>query len=167
MSYVLTLRMDADSQAFFEEMRRRHFPPERNKIPAHLTLFHTLPDGVESERLVGYAAQGQAAFGVTVKGLRSLGGGVAYKLESGELMALHERLATAFAEHLTAQDRQRLQPHVVVQNKVQPAEARELLAELERGFTPVEVRGEGLDLWRYLGGPWELERTFLFAASVS
>ncbi len=81
-------------------------------------------------------------------------------------MGLHGRLAEAFREHLTAQDRQRLQPHVVVQNKVTPAAARELLAELEREFMPREVEAVGLDLWRYLGGPWELARTFPFRAGV-
>ncbi len=167
MSYVLTLRMDAESQGFFEGMRRRYFPPERNKIPAHLTLFHTLPEDGDIERVLEDAARAQGAFALAVTGLRSLGGGVAYRLSSAELMALHERLAATFAEHLTAQDRQRLQPHIVVQNKVKPAAARELLAELERGFMPMEGRGEGLDLWRYLGGPWEMERTFLFAARVT
>ncbi len=166
MSYVLTLRMDAESQAFFEGMRRRYFPLERNKIPAHLTLFHTLPDGEEVEQRVEDAAREQAAFGLTVTGLRSLGGGVAYRLSSATLMALHTRLAAAFAEHLTAQDRQRLQPHVVVQNKVKAAEARELLTELERSFVPMQAQAEGLDLWRYLGGPWEMARGFWFSAGL-
>ena len=163
LSYVLTLQMDAESQAFFEGMRRRHFPPERNKIPAHLTLFHTLPEAAGIERILERESGAQGMFSLAVTGLRSLGGGVAYKLSSPELMALHGRLAAAFAEHLTAQDRQRLQPHVVVQNKVTSAVARELLAELERSFVPMEVRAVGLGLWRYLGGPWELAGVFAFA----
>jgi len=27
--------------------------------------------------------------------------------------------------------------------------------QLQSGFTPITIRGEGLLLWRYLGGPWE------------
>ncbi|WP_208644854.1 2'-5' RNA ligase family protein [Mucilaginibacter kameinonensis] len=40
---ILTLRLDEESQAFFDEMRKRHFPQERNFLKAHLTLFHQLP----------------------------------------------------------------------------------------------------------------------------
>ena len=40
---ILTLELDERSFAFFGAQRRRYFPPERNFIPAHLTLFHALP----------------------------------------------------------------------------------------------------------------------------
>ncbi len=162
MTHVLTLRMDAASQAHFEALRRRYFPPERNQIPAHLSLFHTLPKHGGVVRVLEVETGVQERFRIAVTGVRSLGKGVAYRLSSGVLMALHGRLSEAFREHLTAQDRQRLEPHVVVQNKVTPAAARELLAELERGLVPMEVEAVGLDLWNYLGGPWELARTFPF-----
>lgn len=51
---------------------------------------------------------------------------------------------------------------MTVQNKVSPDEARRLLRELEAGFTPFTATGEGLLLWRYLGGPWERLRLFRF-----
>lgn len=53
-------------------------------------------------------------------------------------------------------------PHVTVQNKVAPQAARALLAELQAGFSPFTMRAEGLNLWRYLGGPWRHERLFRF-----
>ena len=34
-------------------------------------------------------------------------------------------------------------------------EARRLKQRLETEFQPFDVVGEGLLLWRYLGGPWE------------
>ena len=159
---VLTLRMDEASQKIFEQLRQRYFPPERNVIAAHLTMFHTLPedDGVTPE--LEQAAIRQAPFPMEVEGLRSLGRGVAYTIRSAELLRLHRELSSVFAEHLSAQDRQRFQPHVVVQNKVDPRLARELLAELRAGFAPWEARALGLDLWRYMGGPWEFVRTFGF-----
>ena len=46
---VLTLVLDAQSFAFFDGLRRRHFPPERNVIAAHLTLFHALPGSASSD----------------------------------------------------------------------------------------------------------------------
>ena len=52
VSCVLTLALDDVSQHRFDIERRRHFPPALNRIPAHLTLFHTLPedDGYDSTR---------------------------------------------------------------------------------------------------------------------
>ncbi|MGK3899645.1 hypothetical protein ABI062_15425, partial [Enterococcus faecium] len=35
--------------AWLDGLRRAHFPPERNVLPAHLTLFHHLPPSVEHE----------------------------------------------------------------------------------------------------------------------
>ncbi|WP_460503719.1 2'-5' RNA ligase family protein, partial [Hymenobacter agri] len=98
-----------------------------------------------------------------VAGLRSLGRGVAFTLENDELRALHRRLQAEFADYLIPQDRQKLQPHITVQNKVDPAAARQLLAELQAGFAPFEALGTGLHLWAYRGGPWESLAEFPFA----
>ena len=166
MTGVLTLQMDPESQARFEASRQQYFPPERNQIAAHLTLFHTLPvTGVVAEELEE-AAGGRTRFAMQVSGLRSLGKGVAYRLQSKELLALHERLSQAFAGEISAQDQQRFQPHVVVQNKVTAEAARALLAQLEREFAPWTVEALGLELWHYLGGPWELARRFPFASAM-
>jgi hypothetical protein len=125
-------------------------------VAAHVTLFHALPgehlDDVRSELTV---AAHRPAFAVAVTGLRLLGRGVAYTLESAELTVLRDRLATAWHPWLTRQDRQRHAPHVTVQNKVAPAEARALHDRLTADFTPGDVGARGLGLWRYLGGPWE------------
>ncbi len=162
MSTVLTVRLDPASQANFDQLRQRYFPPERNHIAAHITLFHTLPDTQQTEQVLADLSAPQPSFPLQVTGVRSLGKGVAYRLAATAIQSLHAQLAQAFADDLTPQDRQRLQPHVVVQNKVTPAAARELLQQLEQRFTPWTVQAEGLDLWRYLGGPWEHKRTFWF-----
>lgn len=162
MTNVLTLRLDPDSQAFFEAMRKKHFPPEQNRIPAHLTLFHTLPDSPEIQEALAQVASAQAAFRIAIPELRSLGKGVAYQVTSGDLLSLHGVLAAKFSEHLTPQDRQRLTPHIVIQNKVTPEAARLLRAELERTFHALEADAVGLDLWHYMGGPWKLAESFSF-----
>jgi 2'-5' RNA ligase len=159
----VTLRMDDASQAFFERMRQAHFPPERNQIAAHLTLFHTLPDIDEVSEVLRWVAGQRGPFSMRVTGLRSLGRGVAYTLRSPELAELYEELAGAFSEHLTAQDKQKFMPHVVVQNKATPEKARVLRGELEREFVEFQVGAVGLDLWHYLGGPWELAERFSFS----
>jgi 2'-5' RNA ligase len=160
---LLTLRLDTASQAFFDQMRQQYFPPERNLIAAHVTLFHTLPQVPEITAALEAAAARTASYPVYVTGLRSLGRGVAYKLESPELMVLHRDLSVAFSGCLTAQDRQKFQPHVVIQNKVTAARAKSLMAILEPQFRSFDVHAQGLDLWHYMGGPWEHARTFLFS----
>jgi 2'-5' RNA ligase len=133
-------------------------------VPAHLTLFHALP-GAEA-RLIKSELEAicrtRRPFDLVATGPRSLGRGVAIAFSSPELVALRQELAREWREWLTPQDSAKIAPHVTIQNKVSPETARALLAELKAGFAPFTIRGEGLTLWRYLGGPWRLERTFRF-----
>lgn len=161
---ILTLGMDAASFGLFDALRRAHFPPERNFIPAHLTLFHHLPGerGDDVAAALAAACAEEAPIDLAATGLRPLGRGVAFDLEAPRLLALRRRLAELWAPWLTAQDRAGFRPHVTVQNKVTPPEARALLERLRAGFAPFPVRGDGLLLWRYLGGPWEPAGEFPF-----
>jgi len=152
---ILTLALHADDQARFERLRTLHFPAGRNLIPAHVTLFHHLPgQGIDAIRDAIEARCMIPPFPVAVSGLRFLGRGVAYALASAELTALRAGLARDWDGWLTPQDRQGYRPHVTIQNKTSPETARALQANLQAAFTPFTVRAEGLDLWRYLGGPW-------------
>jgi 2'-5' RNA ligase len=163
---ILTLALDPAAFAYFDARRRRHFPPERNLIPAHLTLFHALP-GAEAATILrdlDEACARRPPLTLSVTGLRSLGRGVAYRIESPDLAALRRDLAARWSAWLTPQDRQPHQPHVTVQNKVDPAAARATLAELAAAFAPFGATGSGLDLWRYRGGPWEAVAHVAFAA---
>ena len=161
---ILTLKLDAESFARFDGLRREHFPARLNHLPAHLTLFHHLPG---DERLAVetdlYAARPRAPLELNVTGLKLLGRGVAFALVSPGLGALRAALAHRWAAWLTPQDRQGLRPHVTIQNKVTPPEARALKERLEATFQPFTARGEALLLWRYLGGPWALEAEIPFA----
>ena len=145
-------------------MRRRHFPPERNQVPAHLTLFHALPgeDLAAIKRDLAAICAKQRPFRLTATGWKSLGRGTALAFSSPELLALRQVLAREWRDDLTAQDSARIAPHVTVQNKVSPSEAQALLRELQAGFRPFEARAEGVHLWHYLGGPWDPVRRFAF-----
>ena len=153
---VVTLALHAADQARFDALRAAHFPPGRNVLAAHVTLFHALP-GEHLARVRRDVAQvaDTAAYDVRVTRVRSLGRGVAYDLRSPELDAQHRELARRWEPWLTPQDARPLSAHVTVQNKTTPAAARALLAELSADFVPYAVRARGLALWRYLGGPWE------------
>lgn len=154
---ILTLGLDAESFARLDTLRRAHFPPTLNRIPAHVTLFHHLPGDEEAAvaATLARACAATAPFAVHVTGLRSLGRGVALVLEAPEAARLRADLARGWEAWLTPQDRQGWRPHVTVQNKVTPDVARSTLAALSATFVPWEAQAEGLLLWRYRGGPWE------------
>ena len=164
---ILTLALDNAAQTYFDALRRQHFPAHLNYLAAHLTLFHHLPETEADEVLAHLAAvaASQRPLPLQVAAVRSLGRGVAFRLECAGLLALHRQLQTDFAPHLTAQDRQPLQPHVTVQNKVEPPTAQALLAALQHDFAPFGAIGTGLHLWHYRGGPWESLAEFSFTAS--
>ena len=166
MTTIVTLAMAEDAQIWFETQRQAYFPPALNRIPAHLSLFHSLPGDAATGHALREAAAAQAAFTMRMDGVRSMGRGVMYTLSSPELTALHRKLAANFTTFLTPQDKQPLKPHVVVQNKVEPAEAKALLAQLQAGFASRPVEATGLLWWEYLGGPWRLLEEFGFAAAL-
>ena len=165
---VLTLLLEPAAQARFDDLRRAHFPPERNHLQAHVTLFHALP-GHEVDRVradVREVAERQA-YDVDVVRVRSLGRGVAYDLRSAELDAQRAELARRWQDVLTPQDARPSAPHVTVQNKVDPDAARALLRRLQAAFAPHAVGATGLGLWRYLGGPWEPLEAYRFSPAAT
>ena len=161
---VLTLTLDDSAFRFFNALRRQHFPPERNHLDAHLTLFHHLP-GAEAEAIIQAleeVSRQEASINLSVSEVRLLGKGVAYRLESKPLQQLHRRLQKEWHHWLTAQDQQKLWPHITVQNKVSVCEAKTLHEQLSQGFEPFAATGIGLHLWEYRGGPWQSWRKFEF-----
>ncbi len=166
---VLTLAVDARSLAHVQALRDRHFPPARNIVPAHLTLFHALPGAAEAaiRAALTDAATATPQLPLMVTGLRFLGRGVAYEVACPPLQALRARLAERWRDMLTPQDSNPFKPHVTVQNKADPAEARRLLDDLRASFTPFAMTGVGLLLWRYLGGPWDKAGFFPFAPHLT
>ncbi len=151
---ILTLRLDETSFAFFNTLRKKHFPPDLNFIDAHLTLFHHLPNKTEVHAQLRDITTRQPAMTLEVTGLMKLGRGVAFRIGSPELTGLQTHLKSQFREWLTPQDGQAFRPHITVQNKVSPATANALYDELTTSFAPFAVQGTGLSLWEYLGGPW-------------
>ncbi|UOX91127.1 2'-5' RNA ligase family protein [Amycolatopsis sp. FBCC-B4732] len=154
---VVTLAVDETARAAWNALRRRWFPPERLVVDAHLTLFHALP----GEHLAAVLADGAEVAGdvepfeLTVTGARSLGRGVALDVTAEPLLRLHAGLRARWKDWLTRQDAQRFAPHVTVQNKVRPDVAAATLEAVRRDPGPRTATATGLDVWRYLGGPWE------------
>ena len=161
---ILTAELPPDLHRRYTDLRTAHFPPERNYLEAHVTLFHALPAQCEDElrrylaRLTGEIApvRGQ------VEGLMPLGGGTAIKLSSPDMLALRDEIAQYFRGMLTNQDQHRPRLHVTIQNKVTGKEAQALQATLAGTIEPRPFTFPGLALHAYRGGPWEFIRRFAF-----
>ena len=162
---IVTADLGPADFATLDALRRAHFPPERNQLSAHLTLFHALPPSLENEVA--------AALKDEVRGVRprvtlgppySLGKGVAYRILSHDLDDLRDRLAGRFHGSLSAQDAHGFRAHVTVQNKVEGKIARALLDQLSATYRERPLTIAALSLHRYLGGPWQSLGRFAFRA---
>jgi hypothetical protein len=151
------------AQSALDALRARHFPPERNHLAAHVTVFHALPG--ERESLVAdalAAAVEREAPAAVVGPARSLGRGVALRVEAPDVLGWRAAVVERWAGWLTPQDRGKRELHVTVQNKVTPEAARTLLHDL--AARPIEhTRVVALALWIYDGGPWLPAGTFPYA----
>ncbi len=159
MSYpiIITAEMGKADQAWADALRREHFPPERNHLDAHITLFHHLPPSHLPEiksRLATLASQCPPPV-AHLSQVMLLGRGVAYRIDSPELLAIRDELAADFEGLLIPQDQARPRLHVTVQNKVEPPVAKALHAQLAAGFVAWPLAISGLAAHYYRGGPWE------------
>jgi 2'-5' RNA ligase len=162
---IVTAMLPAPEQAWLDGWRAEFFPPERNHLTAHLTLFHALP-GADRDAIQATLADVAArtpALPARAGGLRFLGRGVAVEIHAPALVTLRAQLAAQWTGRLTRQDDQPLRPHVTVCNKVTPERAREVERELAARLTPRAFALPGLALFAYAGGPWEPLRSFAFA----
>ncbi len=153
---IVTALLGASDFAWADTLRRAHFPPERNVLRAHLTLFHHLPPSVERELcdLLKGLARDPAPV-ARLASVVSLGGGVAYAIDSPDLKSVRAHIVDRFAPLLMPQDRAGWRPHITVQNKVKPDVARALHTTLAADFAPRPLAIAGLAAWWYRGGPWE------------
>jgi 2'-5' RNA ligase superfamily len=163
-SLIVTLILEDGAQAYFDALRRAHFPAERLVVGAHAALFHAIPGDEEPAlaAMLDASARHSPRLPIMVSGLRFLGRGVAFDLESAPLHALRARLRAALHDRLTPRDRQVWKPRITVQDKASPDAARDLFVRLSRDFAPSAIIGTGLALWRYRDGPWEVAGRFPF-----
>ncbi|MEP0921019.1 2'-5' RNA ligase family protein [Leptolyngbya sp. FACHB-711] len=164
---VLTLKLDSASFDRLNQLRQEYFPSHRNFLPAHVTLFHALPGNQETSirETLQIACANTARFPLAFPTLRFLGRGFAAEIEAPELIQLQHQLMADWHSELTPQDRQKYKPHVTIQNKVSPEVAKPQYEQAARAWQPLSGFGEGLLLWYYKGGPWELVEAFEFQSN--
>ncbi|MEP2234777.1 MAG: 2'-5' RNA ligase family protein [Alteripontixanthobacter sp.] len=162
--FILTALLPQDLQSRADQLRQAHFPPERNYLKAHVTLFHALPRQIEDElrNLLSRVARDNSPVAGRLEGIMSLGGGTALKLSSPDLLGLRADIGDHFHGMLTVQDQHTPRLHVTIQNKVAAKEAKALQAQLEGTIEPRAIRFPGIALHIYRGGPWEAVRQWKF-----
>ena len=152
---IVLAELGSTDFAWLQELRRRHYPPDRNRVPAHLTVFRSLPPSAEAEvrRSLARAAS-NAAPRAAIGGIVSLDRGVALRVESPGLELVRGHLADEFRGLLSAQDRGPWTPHVTIQNKAEPKKAANLARRMREGFEARPLKIRGLGLVQYLEGSW-------------
>lgn len=162
--FIVTASLPPDVFAWADNLRREHFPPERNHLHAHVTLFHSFAPSLleELKTVLPQVASEYAAVPARIEGLMNLGKGTAIRLHSPGMLTLRSLIADHFHGALTDQDLHEPRLHITIQNKVSKEEARELQAQLADKIEVRDFSFPGLELHRYLGGPWEEVRKFAF-----
>lgn len=170
--YVLTLLTDNGHQKRMTALRNKYFPRKLNKLGAHLTLFHALPESklestiiptikqVVSERQpfsVNAARPFRMKKGIAISVPRDQGGEQAKEVHSALLGAWEGE------GWLSEQDSGGMRAHYTIMNKVdeeeEVARAMEEVAGSWKGDKGTVV---GLGLWRYEKGFWKWVEAFEF-----
>jgi hypothetical protein len=160
---IVTATLGDGDNGWVQQLRQTHYPIERNRVPAHLTLFRQLPPSLERElgkRIAGYAALPPPR--AEIAGIMDLGEGTALSVRSEALEDMRYDLAEALHGLLTSQDQGPWRPHITIQNKVEAKEARGLQQALRGRYEARSLVIKGLAMWRYLNGPWEAIREYTF-----
>jgi hypothetical protein len=154
--FIVTGELPADVLAWADRLRRAHYPPERNKLAAHVTLFHSFAPSLRDElhRVLGRFAGDYRAPAARIDGPMDLGKGTALALRSPGLLAIREAIAEHFHGALTAQDLHEPRLHITIQNKVTREAARTLQAELAASLQPRQFAFAGLGLHLYRQTHW-------------
>ena len=166
--YIVTAQLPPDLLAWADGLRRTHFPPERNKLAAHVTLFHAFAPALfeELKRVLSGIAREWTAPPARIDGLMDLGHGTALAIRSPGMLAIRTAIAEHFHGALTAQDRHPPRLHITIQNKVSRMQAISLQSKLAGSLPPRDFLFRGLEMQIYRGGPWEFVRAWTFRGAM-
>jgi hypothetical protein len=162
---IVTITLDAAAHHYFTSLRNQHFPAHCNYLEAHLTMFHHLPSDDPAVDAALQRSSQVNPFSLEVTGVKNIGNGTAFIAVSPVLSGMHAGLQKAFTPFLISQDKQKLWPHITVQNKVTAFKAKQTTDILLKDFKPFTVQAVGIDTWLYLKGPWQHHRHYAFGLS--
>ncbi len=161
---LVTAELPSAILGWADGLRRTHYPPERNRLRAHVTLFHALPPSAEAEvrRLLSDLAKSTPPAEATLTGIMDLGTGTALDLRSEGVEALHREIAERLHGLISLQDDHRLRLHITIQNKVERPEAKALQARMRAAFEPRRFRFRGFGLYAWEDGLWRVIADYPF-----
>lgn len=162
--FVLTVAVEENAFDFFNALRKIYFP-QGSSMDTHLKLFHLLPNDPSIIETIENITRQHQPLLLRVYQPLLLDHKVVYTIESAELIQLHENLQQQWKTFLIPQDREKLWPHITIQEKATEEEAKELLHFLNENFSTFHVKATGLQLWEYSGGQAKLFRPFQFTTS--
>lgn len=155
--FIVTAELPPDVFAWADALRRAHYPEHRNKLEAHVTLFHSFAPSLREE-LRGVLARMASEYAppfALLDGVMKLSHGAALAIDSPGMLEIRGHIADHFHGALTAQDSHEPRLHITIQNKVSRQEARALQDDLESRLQPRKFRFRGLGLHLYREAYWE------------
>lgn len=171
--YVLTLLTDPSHQKRMTSLRAKYFPPKLNKLGAHLTLFHALPESkLESTIIptIKRVVSSRQPFGVNAAKPFRMKKGIAISVPAhqggAQAQEVHQALLSAWEGEgwLSEQDSGGMRAHYTIMNKVDDEEeVARAMEEVAGNWKGDRGTVEGLGLWRYEKGYWKWVEGFEFA----
>ncbi|MCY7292332.1 MAG: 2'-5' RNA ligase family protein [Ferruginibacter sp.] len=159
---IVTLKIDETAQKFFDAERKKYFPAYCNYVDAHITLFHKLPSNkIEIDNSIEKFSK-RKPFELDITNIILQENGVAYEIESEELLQLHKAMQEDLSRYLIRNDRKKLWPHITIQSKVTGYKAFKTHKALLSAFKPISATAIGFSCWYYLKGYWKMKEEYLF-----
>ncbi len=162
-SLIITLKIDDESQTFFNEKRKQYYPAYANFVDAHITLFHKLPSDKNMVHETMLQLCNTKAFYMQVVGIKNIENFVAYDILSTTLQNIHADMQSVFANMLNEKDREILWPHVTVQNKGTVYKSFKTHEKLLADFKPFNITAIGFTTWFYAKKQWAKKEDYLFS----
>ena len=153
---MLTLKLTNQLAKEMNSLREQYFPKHLNRTPAHLTLFHALPDSqfAAIDGGISELSANTKIFYLTAGTPFRMRQGVGIQVDKGynNVKKIRAELQNQWMSCLSEQDAGGSRPHWTVMNKVRDQkkidDAFEAVArKLEQKTWEGDVTG--LDLWRY------------------
>ncbi|KAL6246600.1 hypothetical protein RBB50_006838 [Rhinocladiella similis] len=163
-SYILTLHTDRQHHQLMTSLRERYFPPQLNKLDAHIALFRSLPSSRLPQIIPDIKAltQSQPTFEVSATSpfLMKHGVGIHVDDPEGRAEAIFKQLKAKWDPFLSQQDRS-FRAHYTLQNKVDDdADVRQTFKEVKEQFHGSRGQVTALTLYRYERGFWKEPQHF-------
>jgi len=175
--YVLTLITDQAHHDRMTALRSTYFPRRINKLAAHLTFFHALPGSQLENSIIPHiehVASQTAPFRIRATKPFRLKKGIAISVArsqgASQAQEVHRQLQSPWKRDgfLSEQDAGGCRVHYTIMNKVDDeGQVAKAMAEVESSWADDLGTAEGIGLWRYDRGWWELKRKFEFTKGMN